>query len=246
VASAASTAAKQETPPEATSPVTDDAERRAQQAVHAAEAQLRAARKEYETIKAVRERAAREKAVSSQASLRRQIQASTWYYFGNEGLFRANDNPIEGGQKIKLLSLDPAHTDVLTLIEALNPDGKQTGFILELPLAKNVKVLGGPPAGRGLFDLCLVQVSVRLAENLPEVTEITLKAIGPPPDVVLKTVDPTKRTISLTTAGKVALEDLPVADPGTALKDWKPGMRARVALEVKNDLVVVSRISQGN
>jgi hypothetical protein len=244
VGGAVSTAAQQESRPKATSPATDDAERRAQQAVQAAEAQLQAARNEYETIKAVRERAARERAASSQAALRRQIQTSTWFYLWDEGIFRAdNAKQIEGGKKIKLLSVDPAHIDLLTLLPGLDDEGP--GFTLELPLAKDVKVLGGLPA-RGGFPLRLVEVSVRLAENLPEVKEMTLKSVGSPPDVVLKALDPTKKTISLIIEGKVALEDLPIADPGITLKDWKPGMRARVALRVENDLVVVSQIRKAN
>jgi hypothetical protein len=238
------TLAKQESPKAPSQPQVDDV-RRAKDAVQAAEAQLQAARKKYEAIKGVRERAEEAKIATSQAALRRQIQAMPWLLHPEQS---------RDGRTLKLLSYDPSNplSGLASIFAAM---ALESGLTLELPVAENVRVQrDGQEVKWPIDGLDFVSrwasVSGQFREDRPEVTAMVLTST-PPPGPVLQAVHAAKKSVSLVAGGKVTLVDLPlvgdaeikgVNDASIGLGDLMSGMRVGVHLVVAHGTVVVARI----
>jgi hypothetical protein len=125
---------------------------------------------------------------------------------------------------------------------------------LQLILAKDVKIFVDGQEGSMKELRSGTQVSLRLAENRPEVTRIDATSNKPAPEQVIKAVDVAKKTVSVTIGGKVTLERLPVggaaiyfsSDPEgrkRTIADLKPGMQVTfMELLVWHDQLVVDLI----
>ncbi len=238
--------ATQDARPQVQSQSPDDEANQARQALQAAAAELQAAQEKYVKTKALNDRAeaARERAKKAKiamrgADLRRQVQSLRW-------------------------RVSPGHdekTIIVTPVGSVRPNA-DLGFdvavlSLELPLAKDFKVwMGGKEVkwplenpGDVVFRLFGTPASLRLADDLPEVTRIDIDAPNQVP--VLKAVDAAKGTISLAVGETATLENIPAADAQIVIGDrkiglesLKPGTRVAVELVVRDGLILAARIAE--
>jgi hypothetical protein len=211
---------------------TQEQQQQAQQALreaevrfHQAEAQLLAARKSYE----------RTRYAASGRALAEQLQSLDWLFIeaADQKIFVTTEDGQRGGFKA---------------------GQEHDRLSLELPLAKDVKVLiDGKP--HKLTDLGRwMQVSLELAEDAPEVAAIKATSSPPGPALLLEAIKPAQRLILVSIGGKVSMEGIPVAadaeiriypdecDIARLLEDLSPGMHATLGLSVKDGRIVVKRI----
>ena len=209
----------------------EDKEKQAKKTLEAAETrlkeaqdQLRAAQENYNKAKAA------QNAVAWVITLR-PLQSLNWF------LVEASATK----QTISVKSTDH---------HGLRPGQRVDSLSLTLFLAKDVQVFIDGQEG-SVKDLGQgMQVSLRLAENQPEVIRIDATSTKRTQEQVLKEVDVAKKTISVTIGEKVTLEKLPVERAAveietrddSELEDLKPGMHVSLELSIKDGQIAVRRI----
>jgi hypothetical protein len=229
-----------EAAPQPRAPAREDEEKRAQQALAAAEARykeaaarLAEATKQLEAARANQERA---RAARAAGALRRQFQSVDWYFL------RAGTEGSPSGLPVTTIRITATNKKGLAASEPI------PFLSLEVPLAKGVEVQLDGREGK-VTDLRLgARIALRLARDGAEVVKIEATSPRRGAFPVLKAIDARKNTITVALPEKGTLENLPVDedeprfsidDRRGQLTDLKPGMRVFLSLAVRNGVIVV-------
>ncbi|MCI0462144.1 MAG: hypothetical protein L0Z62_34770 [Gemmataceae bacterium] len=214
----------------------DDQEKKAREAVQAAEAQLRAAEAQLKLARANYEREKNAQLTRKEAPLRQRLQAVEWEL----------EEVRAAGAGAFTLRLNHFRRLSVTDLPYARRIGDSVAFwnhfrrlsLTDLPVARDARVIIDGATGK-LADLKAgMRLGLRLAADDLVVTAIDAHSPEELNDYLVKEVDLAKQTLSVTSAGKDFVSGLFVGDTDVYLEDtgddgdWtalKPGMRVSLS-----------------